>query len=191
MSSHTQPKWFLPAGISLSMESVHFLGDRAILLKPKLGLFCSVKCPGELISRTYDFAQRLRAENRTVISGFHSPMERECLRIFLNGPQHVIIVPARGLPKRVPGVWRKPLDQRRLLIASPFPAEVDRATLALGEQRNAFVAASAEEVFIAFAAAGSKTERFARSLAANGKRLRCLASHATENLLKIGAVPVG
>jgi len=40
-----------------------------------LGLFCSVKCPGNLILRTYDFACSLRDEGAATISGFHSPTE--------------------------------------------------------------------------------------------------------------------
>ena len=36
------------------------LGDVSILQRPLLGCFCSVKCPGELILRTYDLARALR-----------------------------------------------------------------------------------------------------------------------------------
>lgn len=51
------------------------LGDLNILNQQSLALFCSVKCPGNLILQTYDLAQRLRKSGVTVIGGFHSPME--------------------------------------------------------------------------------------------------------------------
>ena len=64
---------------------------------PNLALFCSVKCPGKLIMDTYDLAQHLRDIGVTVISGFHSPMEQECLHILLRSPNPVIWCLARGL----------------------------------------------------------------------------------------------
>lgn len=52
-----------------------------------LALVCSVKCPGDLILKTYDLAQQLREAEVTIIGGFHSLMERECLTILLRGNQ--------------------------------------------------------------------------------------------------------
>ena len=63
------------------------LGNLDILQHKPLALFSSVKCPGDLILQTYDLAQCLRQSGVTVIGGFHSPMERECLTILLRGTQ--------------------------------------------------------------------------------------------------------
>jgi len=74
-----------------------------LLKKTKLALFCSKKCPGQKILKAFDFARNLRDGQKTVISGFHSPIEKECLRILLRGKQPIIICPARSLEKmRVP-----------------------------------------------------------------------------------------
>lgn len=74
-------------------------GDIGILKSyKKLALFCSNKCPGEIIIKTYDFMRTLMDVNDiAVISGFHSPMEQECLNILLNGDVPVIICPARSI----------------------------------------------------------------------------------------------
>jgi hypothetical protein len=66
------------------------------LAEPKLALFCSVRCPGDAILGAYDAAQKLRDDSVTVVSGFHSPVEKECLRILLRGTQPVIILPGAG-----------------------------------------------------------------------------------------------
>ena len=71
-----------------------------LLAPPKC--FCSARCPGEAILRAYDQAAHWRDTGRAVIGGFHSPMEKECLRILLRGPQPVIVCPARGLPALPP-----------------------------------------------------------------------------------------
>ena len=73
----------IDANLSCQQKTMQTIGDAAILNQPKVALFCSVKCPGKLILETYDLAKRFRNEGILVISGFHSPMEQECLRILL------------------------------------------------------------------------------------------------------------
>lgn len=84
------------------------LGNFDILQKKTLALFCSVKCPGDLILKTYDLAQQLRECEETVTGGFHSPMERECGTILLRGNQPLIVCPARTLENmRLPFAFKK------------------------------------------------------------------------------------
>jgi predicted Rossmann fold nucleotide-binding protein DprA/Smf involved in DNA uptake len=78
-------------------DKITAIGNLDILRHKSTAFFCSTKCPGDLIVKTYDIAQILRDAGMTVISGFHSPMERECLTILLRGTQPVIICPARSI----------------------------------------------------------------------------------------------
>ena len=55
------------------LATLSAVGDRAILKSRTLGLFCSIKCPGNLILKTYDLAKSLRDKGITVISG--APMD--------------------------------------------------------------------------------------------------------------------
>jgi predicted Rossmann fold nucleotide-binding protein DprA/Smf involved in DNA uptake len=144
------------------------LGNLALLALPKTGLFCSTRCPGQVILAAYDQAAKWRDEHRCVISGFHSPVEKECLQILFRGAQPIIICPARALPLRVPPSWQKPLAAGRLLILSAFAATANRVTAELAFRRNEFVAALADEVFIAHAAAGGHLEILTRRLRAWG-----------------------
>jgi len=79
------------------------LGNLDLLASPKTALFYSARCPGKAILTTHDQAAKWRDTGRCVISGFHSSVEKECLRILLRGSQPIIICPARAVPKRVPG----------------------------------------------------------------------------------------
>ncbi len=167
------------------------LGNLDILQQMKLALFCSVKCPGTLILQTYDLARALRDAGVTVISGFHSPMEKECLALLLRGTQPVIVCPARSLERiRLPTAWRVPLAQGRLLIVSPFAGKQHRITADLARKRNEFVATLAADVFFAYAAPGSKTERFCHDVLAWGKPLLTLESDENAGLLALGAKPL-
>ena len=175
------------AAVALLPETAH-LGNLRLLDEPLTALFCSNRCPGDLILKTYDIARAMRDAGVPVIGGFQTPMERDCLRLLLRGKQPVVICPARGINNmRIPRDWRPALDDGRLLILSPFPVTVRRPTTDLAAQRNELVASLASRVFIAHAASGSKTEAFARRLADAGKRLLTLDGSANENLLEVGA----
>jgi predicted Rossmann fold nucleotide-binding protein DprA/Smf involved in DNA uptake len=156
-----------------------------------LALFCSVKCPGNLILQTYDLTQNLRQTGVSVISGFHSPMERECLSILLRGTQPIIVCPARSIVgMRIQVEYKQPLEEGRLLLLSPFAEKQRRATVQTALYRNQFVAALADAVFVTYAAPGGKTEQFCRDVLAWQKPLYILESDANANLIALGAKPV-
>jgi|SRR5579872_1419882 len=148
------------------------IGNLDLLALPKTALFCSARCPGDSILRTYDQAAQWRDQGNCIISGFHSPVEKECLRILLRGKQPIIICPARSLDNmRLAGDWLKPLADGRLLMLSCFTGSSHRATTTLAIRRNAFVAALADEVFIAHASAGGHLERLSHRVRTWGIQL--------------------
>jgi predicted Rossmann fold nucleotide-binding protein DprA/Smf involved in DNA uptake len=164
------------------------LGNLDILQQKKLALFCSVQCPGPLILQTYDLARALRHAGVTVISGFHSPMEKECLNVLLRGTQPVIVCPARSIERmRLPAEWKAALVQDRLLLLSPFAEQFRRVTTKRAHERNEFVAALADTLLIAYAAPGGKIERFCQDIRSWGKPLLALESSENANLLALGA----
>lgn len=142
------------------------LGNLDLLALPKTALFCSARCPGDAILRACDTARRWRDENRCIISGFHSVVEKECLRILLRGSQPIIICTARSLPRRVPAEWEKPLAKGRLLVLSFFKPTDRRVTETLAARRNELVAALADQVWFAHIAPGGKMQRLANRVAA-------------------------
>ncbi|MCF8144638.1 MAG: DNA-processing protein DprA [Deltaproteobacteria bacterium] len=124
------------------------IGRLDLLSVPKTALFCSKTCPGHAILKAMDQAQKWRDEGRCIISGFHSPIEKECLNILLRGVQPIIICPARGLQgMRVPKEWRRGIDTGRILILSAFDPSQHRLTAALSDERNRLVAALADEIY--------------------------------------------
>jgi predicted Rossmann fold nucleotide-binding protein DprA/Smf involved in DNA uptake len=171
--------------------SVAALGNLEILAHNKLALFCSVKCPAKLILQTHDLAHALVQAGVTVIGGFHSPVEKECLRILLRGSQPVIICPARSLKRmRIPKEWKKPLDEGRLLFLSPFPDNRRRSDIQMSLYRNRVVAALSEQIFMTYAAPSGKTEQFCREILAWHKPVYTFSHASNENLITLGARPL-
>ena len=168
------------------------LGDVAILQRPLLGFFCSVKCPGDLILRTYDLARALRDAGVPAISGFHTLIEKDCLDLLLRGSQPVVICPARGIQNmRLAKDLKANIGKGRVLVLSPFEGQIKRPTAQISERRNQFVGALSAAVFVAYAEPGGRTEEFCKDILNAGKSLYTFESTYTEAIVEKGAIPVG
>ena len=144
-----------------------------------------------MIVKTYDIAQILRDAGMTVISGFHSPMERECLTILLRGTQPVIICPARSINNmRINKEYKKPLNDGRLLFLSPFEENQRRISAKISHYRNLFVAAMSAVIFVIHAEPSSKTEELCRQILSWQKPIYTFESDYNKNLIEMGARPV-
>jgi predicted Rossmann fold nucleotide-binding protein DprA/Smf involved in DNA uptake len=175
----------------ISSDAAEILGDRELLSRRTLALVCSKKCPGDVILKTYDFARFVRGSGLAIVSGFHSPIEKDCLPILLRGSDPIIIVQAHRLStSRLPMDWQKAIDAGRLLLVSPFQEKDRRVTTELATERNRFVAAISEDVLIPYAAPGSKTEALFRNLIASGKRVYTFDSQANAAMISAGAVAI-
>lgn len=172
-------------------ESPHrlsFLGNFDILQPSLLGMFCSVRCPGDLVLKTYDVAQHLRDSGATVISGFHTPMEKEAFDVLMRGDQPIVVCPARSLNRmRVPVTWRSKIQSGQMLVLSPFEDRHMRVTAALSELRNRFVATLAQDVLVVHANPNGKTAVLAQDVIAAGKIVYTLESDANAHLIAVGA----
>lgn len=141
-------------------ETLTAIGPVGILANRKTAIFCSARTPGEAILRAHDMARRLRDEGTTVISGFHSPIEKECLKILLRGKQPIIICPARAIDTmRIPAECRPAFDTGRILFLSPFAEKPRRLDRQSALYRNEMVAALADAVYPVHVQPGGDTER--------------------------------
>jgi len=171
--------------------SLTAIGDLDLLRRRTLGLFCSMKCPGGLILRAHDLAQDLRRPDLTVLSGFHTPVEREMLETFLRGRQPVIVCPARSVEgMRIRKEYLEPLRENRLLLLSPFPEKRRRIDASASIVRNRVVAALADAVLVVHAEPGGKAEQVCREALAWRKPLYALEDDANAHLIALGAKPI-
>lgn len=155
--------------------TITIIGPSSPLSDSQTAFLCSKEAPGGTILKAFDQAAAWRDAGRCVISGFHSPLERQCLDILLRGKQPIVIALARGLGGlRLPATQRKALDDGRLTIVSPFPTAEKRATVDLARQRNRFVAALADEVVVAYIAPGGSLSKLSEEVAAWGGAIRRL-----------------
>jgi len=163
------------------------IGNSKILQNKALAVFCSNKCPGNIILKTHDLMKQIREKGITVISGFHSAVERECLNILLKGREPVIICPARSIDKmRIKTEYKKPLEDRRLLIVSPFTGKEKRISSERANERNRFAGAIATSIFIPYAEPNSNTEKLCRELLTWNKPVFTIQTGSAANLISLG-----
>ncbi len=144
-----------------ALSTLHAIGNRDLLRHPrKLAFFCSNRCPGEIILKVQDWANGLAGNALLPMSGFHTPVEREALRILLRSRHPLAIFPARSLENmRIPAAWKAGIEAGAICVASGFPPHVRRATAQSAAARNRLVASLADAFLIPYATPGGNTSK--------------------------------
>jgi len=169
-----------------ALEQFSAFGNLELLKSPLTAFFCSVNCPGNLVLKALDWVGKARDQGVVMVSGFHSPVEQEALKILLRGKQPVVICPARSLTSMsLSADWKQPHAQGRLLLISVAADSERRITAETALARNRFVVVLAERIFIAHAEPGSKTEALLHYAISLGKPT--LTFPENTGLLAIGA----
>lgn len=172
-------------------DSIHAVGDAGVLRRSLTALFCSERVAPDLVLPALEQMMLLRRAGEAVVSGFHSEVERECLRVLLQGDQPAIACPARELHSlRLPRESWRAVEDGRLLLLSACRADLKRPTSRSADERNRLVAALASRVFIVGASPGGRLHRLAREIAARAQEMICFDHPRNEDLILLGARPV-
>ena len=184
------PRTVLSALGDRAPTTITVFGDLSILEARKLSLFCSVKCPGRLIVQASDLAHQLAELDVMIVSGFHSPVERECLNILLRGKGTIGICPARSMAgMRISPDIGVALSAGRAILLSLFSKVERRATIQASVRRNEFVAALGDLVLVINAVPYGRIERLCQYVSTLKKPLYVLDDPTNSRLLSWGAKP--
>ena len=142
-----------PTPLYVGDTAVAAIGNPELLDRPTTGVRCSRHCPAATIMDAHARFKALAGDSTiSVVSGFHSPVEQECLRLLLKGEAGIIVCPAREIATmRIAAAWRPALDAGRLLILSPFTER--RPSAGTIDRRNRLVAELADELYLPYASA--------------------------------------
>ena len=124
-----------------------YLGNKELLNMRKVGFLASRKISTLSILPTLDWALKIsKQKNIAIVSGFHSKMERDVLKILLQGECGIIVVLARGMYSKLPKQYEEAMSQNRLLIISYEKESVTRVSEATAHKRNDYVREIADEM---------------------------------------------
>lgn len=132
------------------LPKYYCFGDDDILNYTRTAFLCSRNYPASAVLSIYDWAKAARDSEECVLSGFHSRLERDVLEILLKGERAIILVAARGLPKRYPTEIKQAIDKGRLLVTSICPASITRITTATANKRNEYMLTIADRIVIGY-----------------------------------------
>jgi len=176
--------------ITIREHQVKLIGNPEILNRDLLGIFCSQKCPGELILKTYDTVKKIREQNRVVISGFHSSLEKDIFEILLRGSQPVGLCLARNLEGyRIPRNLLEHLQRGRLFVLAPnYSNDEGRITRKTVEQRNALIFNLSNSILMVYAQPGGILERNFQWYRRDKQNVYALSSRFNDHLFHQGVI---
>ena len=133
------------------MKIIDAIGNKELLNVLKTAFLCSRKVPASKILKCYDWAIEQREKGNCIISGFHSQIERDVFHYLEKGTQPIIIAMARGIPDKLPEKLKKPVDDGRILLISPFNKDIKKVTIETANIRNKMMIELADKVTVGYA----------------------------------------
>ena len=128
-------------------NALTYLGNKVLLKKRKVGFLASRKISTLSVLPTLDWAMQMSKQEETaIVSGFHSRMEKDVLKILLQGKCGIIIVLARRMYRKIPLEYTEALLQQRILFISFEKDSVTRVSEISAHRRNEYVKSLADEM---------------------------------------------
>lgn len=123
---------------------MEYLGNTKLLNVQKTAFLASSTIPPDKVLKSYDWATQMAKEEKCVISGFSSHLEKEVLHFLAKGKQPIILVLARQMYKQIPQELQPLLDSGRLLIISI--SNSSRQSKATALSRNRYICEIADHI---------------------------------------------
>lgn len=164
------------------------IGDLNNLNQNLLGIMCSQSCPGDLVLKGFDAVKQIRDQGITVVSGFHSSMEKDIFEILLRGSQPVIHCLAKAIGAyRIPENLRPRVESGQLTIIAPvFPIAEKRITKNTSVMCNKLVMDISDQVLIIHAHEGGNLVREITFRRKNGSQIFAINSPNNNHLFELG-----
>lgn len=116
----------------------------------KTAFLCSQKCPAEIVLKSFDWAKEQRESGNCIVCGNHSQIEKDVFEILLKGKQPLILVLARSMKTRWKPEIEYAVNEKRLLVISPFEKETKRVTRETAEIRNKKIIEISDKIIVGY-----------------------------------------
>lgn len=156
------------------------IGNTDLLKVHKTAFFAPSQIATLSVLKCYDWAQQMCTEDRCVISGFSSRLEKDVLHFLLKGKQPIIVVLSRKMYHELPEELKEPMAQGRLLIIST--SNDVRQNKQNAYRRNRYITEIADEfVFPTIPDKDSSLYPIYEKLIQNNKTIRLLLNHKSSS----------
>ena len=186
-------KIVLPARVNLLSKGqpreLWAIGNAQILRRPLLALISARQSECDLAAISLQIMQQLAAsKNISFISGWHSQLEQECLRIVLAEQAALVFCTAKALDRFKPSAKLKELvDQNKALLLTHCTPNAKRMSRGASIRRNELVIELAAVLMVLSAPEGSASLNLARAALNARKPVFTIDHHMNRKLLDCGA----
>lgn len=143
--------------------------------------FASRRCSGVAIRAAMDWALEQAGARRTVVGGFHSPLEQSVLHLLLEARSPVVAVLARPVGNALlKHEWETAIAKGSMTVVSCC-THAKRLTSEEALERNELAARLAERIVIAHTSKGGNLAGQAESWASRGLQVLNLADSPNAN----------
>ena len=112
-----------------------------------MGFLASRKISTFSVLPTFDWAMQMsKQEDIAVVSGFHSRLEKDVLKILLQGKCGIVVVLARGMYRKIPQLYEEAMQANRILFISYEKDTITRVSEVSAHKRNRFVMELSDEM---------------------------------------------
>jgi predicted Rossmann fold nucleotide-binding protein DprA/Smf involved in DNA uptake len=125
-------------------------GELGILKLQKTAFLCSQKCPAEAVLKSYDWAKEQREKGNCIVCGNHSQIEKDVFGILLKGKQPLVLVLPRSIKKQWKPEILKAINEKRLLVVSPFDEQHSRITRENAIKKNETIISLADKIMVGY-----------------------------------------
>ena len=124
--------------------TVEYMGNKALLEREMTAFLAPSHVSPLAVLPTLDWAAEMASEERTVVSGFSSRLEKEVFAVLTRGTSPIVLVTVRPRYTHMPSNFKAMLDSGRLLIISlGLGVRLNRKN---SPKRNEYVANLASEI---------------------------------------------
>jgi predicted Rossmann fold nucleotide-binding protein DprA/Smf involved in DNA uptake len=167
------------------------VGDAALLNHRLLGIISARHTDPELELKASQLLKQLvPLKDVAFVSGWHSPLEEEALRILLAQEATIVLCVAKSLDRFIPseGVDSRVTDGKALLLTH-CSTKAKRITRNASMRRNELIVDLAKSLLVLAAPEGSATLSLAKSALRRGKLVLTPEHPMNKELLASGALP--
>jgi predicted Rossmann fold nucleotide-binding protein DprA/Smf involved in DNA uptake len=166
-------------------------GEQAILNGKLLGIISAREMDSDLAAKSAELLEQLTSlKDVSFIGGWHSPLEKEALRLLSGNSAQIIICIAKSLQRFVPPVEiENRVRQSQALLLTHCSPKAKRISREASLRRNELVMGLARAVLVLSAPEGSSSLQLAKSALHYGKPVLTLEHGLNKELLESGALP--
>lgn len=125
---------------------MEYLGNSTLIQRLKIGFLAGSKIAVQSMFPVLDWASDVAShDDISIVSGFHSHLERQVLEFLLQGKCGIICVIARSLYSKIPSVFKSAYQNDRVLFIS---AEKQHRTSKESAYRRNKLVASLSDVLV-------------------------------------------